>query len=121
MEDRRWTNSFNGLPLSPYPLPVRSSRGEGEDQLFLSPKAYLPRPMTKNGERVRGEGLFRINIAIVCPHDSDLSEAKPHYPAPVLELRAPGSCPDGTARRSRFPPARPHALWGGGRRTNRGD
>src|SRR5687768_14456224 len=29
---------LNGLPLSPYPLPTPSSRGEGEDQLFLSLK-----------------------------------------------------------------------------------
>src|SRR5687767_12255676 len=48
-------NSFNGLPLSPYPLPVRSSRGEGA-MLFAEEKVgLLPRPVRNE----RGEGKGR--------------------------------------------------------------
>src|SRR5687767_5936849 len=28
-------NGINGMPLSPYPLPVRSSRGEGEEHVLF--------------------------------------------------------------------------------------
>src|SRR5688572_17448848 len=62
-----------GMPLSPYPLPVRSSRGEGEDHVCFT-KAWLPRPMTKEW----GEGTGRGGSLAAPPWGLDVGRCVVH-------------------------------------------
>src|SRR5688572_13205240 len=80
------TNPINEMPLSPYPLPARSSRGEGEEHVLFHQKRRLCSYHVPPHYLVSYRGFGRVNFIAPCFTRVTAMKLKTALCTPVLFL-----------------------------------